>query len=127
MLVRWSIDPVRRLVMVKFSGRLTFHDLQTYIADLRSDSGLDPSFGELVDLVEVSSTELNYGKSAVLSEGADPFSLESRRACVLVNEAVHHVARMYQKLRDESRDSGETPHIRAFRTVEEAQRWLQTD
>jgi hypothetical protein len=120
MVASWTIDAPGRTVFVKFSGLLAFSDLQTYIAGLRASPFFDSNFSELVDLTDVTATELNYGKSAVLSEGADPFSRTSRRAFVVVNEAIHHVVRMYQSLREDG--SG----IRAFGTVEEAKRWLES-
>lgn len=118
MLENYSIHAAERLVSVKFSGHLTFADLQNYITQLRQNPDFNPVFSELVDLTAVASTELNYGKSAILSDSADPFSLESRRAFVVVNEAVHHVVRIYQMLREDALG------IRAFGTIEEAKQWL---
>jgi len=119
MLDGWSIDAAKRMVSVKFSGHLAFADLQAYIAGLLASPDFDPTFSELVDLAAVNSTELNYGKSAVLSEWADPYALSSRRAFVVVSEAVHHVVRMYQTLR------GDSGGIRVFSRPEDAREWLQ--
>ncbi|HTR65929.1 MAG TPA: STAS/SEC14 domain-containing protein [Terriglobales bacterium] len=114
----FSIDVAGHLTVVKFSGHLTLQDLRAYISALRQHPDFRPEFCELVDLTDVTSTELDYSKSALLSEAADPFSLESKRAFVVVNESVDHVVRIYQTMREAGAG------IKLFRTIDDARRWL---
>jgi len=116
----FSIDANARLVSVKFSGNLALNDLRSYISALRQDPNFDPEFSELVDLTAVTSTEIDTAKSALLSEAADPFSRQSKRAFVVQNEAVYHVVRIYQMMREGEDAAG----IKLFRTLEEARVWL---
>jgi len=118
----FSIDARARIVSVKFSGHLALQDLRSYIAALRRSPDFNSEFSEVVDLAEVHSTELDWAKSALLSEAADPFARESKRAFVVENDAIDPVVRIYQTLRDDGAG------IRLFRSLEEAKRWLgETD
>lgn len=115
--VRFTIDGKRRTVLVRFSGRLTAADIQSYVQQLRAHPSFDPTFSEIADISEVEDIPLEVFDFMQLADHTDPFSAESKRAFVARSSAQEHAARMHRILRNQG-------HFEIFRTLEEAKRWV---
>ena len=63
----FSIDLKNRFVLVKFAGRVTFHDIEGYALDLRAHPRFSPSLSEIVDLRDVEKVELSPKEAMNLS------------------------------------------------------------
>jgi hypothetical protein len=114
----YSIDLQRRFVLVKFTGKMTFHDIEGYALDLRADPRFSPSFSEIIDLRDVERVELSSRQAMNLADRVDPFSLGSRRAFVAQSQAQIIASHMHRILRPEG------ANIRVFFSIDEARRWI---
>lgn len=101
-------------------GEVSLADiLSTLEAGLR-DPDVDPGFGEIVDLTEVTKMDLSSDDVHAIAEKS-AFSLCSRRAFVVPkNDVVFGLVRMYEILRELQ---GET-RIGIFRTLDQALNWV---
>ena len=116
-LVRFTVDPKRRLVIARFGERLTIADIQTYVQNLCTHPGFHPSFSEIADISDVKELPLEAPDFLTLADRTDPFSLESRRAFVAQTATQKHAARMHKILRHQR-------NFEIFQTLEEAEEWI---
>jgi hypothetical protein len=114
----YSIDLQNRFVLVKFTGRVTFDDIEDYALDLRANPRFSPSLSEIIDLRDVEKVELSPKQAMNLADRVDPFSLGSRRAFVAQSQAQINVPHMHRILRPEG------DNIRVFFSIDEARRWI---
>ena len=114
----YSIDLQSRFVFVKFTGRMTFHDIEDYALDLRANPRFSPVLSEIIDLRDVEDVELSPKQAMTLADRVDPFSLGSRRAFVAQSQAQINASHMHRILRPEG------DNIRVFFSIEEARRWI---
>jgi hypothetical protein len=114
----FALDPEKRLVSVKFDSHVTVPDVLQYLENLKADLRFDPSFDELVDLTEVTNTDVDFQSAMMIANSVDPFSWTARRAFVAPRPGIFGIVRMYESAR------GEDGSIAAFHTMEEAKRWL---
>ena len=114
----YSVDLQNRFVLVKFKGRITFHDIEDYALDLRANPRFSPSLSEIIDLRDVEEVQLSPKQAMNLATGVDPFSRGSRRAFVAQSQAQINASHMHRILRPEA------DNIRVFLSLDEARRWL---
>lgn len=115
--VEFSINPDRRLVVVKFEGSLAVQEIAKYVESLVADPHFDPSFSEITDLRGVQHFDLEANDFLTLADQIDPFSLTAKRAFVVRTSLQNQAARMHKFLR---------PHrtIDIFESVAQAEEWL---
>ncbi|HWC19828.1 MAG TPA: hypothetical protein VG498_22635 [Terriglobales bacterium] len=118
MATQYTIDALRGVVFTTFSGAITFEEVVAHAVALRGDPIFHPAFTELLDLREVTYTNLTFQELERLSHTIDPFSRTAQRAIVASSDLMYETSRMYQK----ARDAGE--NVRVFRTIDEAREWL---
>jgi hypothetical protein len=114
----YAIDLQNRFVLVKFTGRMTFHDIEDYALHLRANPRFSPSLSEIVDLRDVEQVELSPKQAMNLAARVDPFSRGSKRAFVAQSQAQINASHMHRILRPDA------DNIRIFLSIEEARRWL---
>ena len=114
----YAIDLQNRFVFVKFTGRMTFDDIEDYALHLRANPRFSPSLSEIIDLRDVEKVELSPKQAMNLADRVDPFSLGSRRAFVAQSQAQINVSHMHRILRPEG------DNIRVFFSIDEARRWI---
>lgn len=114
----YSIDLQNRFVLVKFTGRVAFDDIEDYALDLRANPRFSPSLSEIIDLRDVEKVELSPKQAMNLADRVDPFSLGSRRAFVAQSQAQIHASHMHRVLRPEA------DNMRVFFSIDEARRWI---
>ena len=115
--VEFSVNPDRRLVVVKFEGSLAVQEIAKYVESLVADPHFDPSFSEITDLRGVQHFDLEANDFLTLADQIDPFSLTAKRAFVVRTSLQNQAARMHKFLR---------PHrtIDIFESVAQAEEWL---
>ena len=116
----YSIDLPKRLVLVRFTGKLTAHAITSYTASLREDPQFDPHFSEIVDLTGVEEIEITPAEAIALADACDPFDHDSWRAFVTSKEVQTNSARMHQILRSPAKN------IAIFDTMSSAEQWIQS-
>jgi hypothetical protein len=114
----YLIDLEHRFVLVKFTGTVTFHDIEEYALRLLADPRFSPSLSEIIDLLEVEKVELNPKQAMSLADRVDPFSLESRRAFVAQSQAQINASHVHRILRSEG------SNIHVFFSIAEAKQWI---
>ena len=114
----YFIDLENGFVLVKFSGTVTFADIEDYAGHLRSDPRFRRSLSEIVDLRDVEEVELSPTQAMKLADTVDPFSPESRRAFVVQSQAQIHAAHVHRILRPEG------GNILVSFSMEEAKQWM---
>jgi len=117
-LTSFQIDTVRRFVLVKFTKRLTFSEIENYASALRADPQFVPSFSEIVDLRRVEEVALSSKELMKLADKVDPFDPTSKRAFLVQSQDQINAAQIHRMLRPES----ET--IRIFFSLEKAEQWV---
>lgn len=115
--VRFVLDAKRRLVVAKFSRRLTSADIENYAGNLRNHPAFDPSFAEIADISEVEDLPLEGPDFLKLADRIDPFSFDSKRAFVARTSVQRHAARMHKILRTQR-------NFEIFETLDAAERWI---
>jgi hypothetical protein len=118
MSAHFYLDAEKHLVKVRFDSEVTVQDVLQYLESLKSNPLFDPNFDELVDLTDVTSSEVDFQSAMRLAHSADPFSWKARRAFVAARPAIFGIVRMYELAR------GEDGSIAAFHTIGEAIHWL---
>jgi hypothetical protein len=114
----YTIDPEARLVSVQFAGNITYSNIHSYAASLRTDPLFSPAFSEIVDLRHVDSVILSARQAMALAYCADPFSTRAKRAFVVQNQSQINAAHLHRILRSES------SKIRVFFFLDEAREWI---
>src|SRR5215469_9714893 len=95
MTVRSSIDKLRRLVLTKADGCVTFNDVRSHQDRLLADPEFDPSFDQLVDATAVTEFDITADEARTIARRRI-FSPKSRRAIVAVNPHVFGLSRMME-------------------------------
>lgn len=116
----WSVDPEKRLVIVRFGNRLTIDLIREYAQSLRTDPFFEPTFSEIVDLQGIKVLDLQPEDFLKLSDKVDPFSSRAKRAFVVGSSGQTHAARIHKIL-------GTHRDIEIFHSIEAAQEWINTD
>lgn len=114
----YTIDPTRRLVIVRAYGDLTGEELVAYYARLKRDPAFDPSFRQLSDFREVTHISAPAATVAVVAAGKT-FAPGTRRAIVAPSNAAYGVARMFGIYAEAA---GQV--VEAFRDLPAAEAWL---
>jgi hypothetical protein len=118
MATQYQIDPRTGVVLTIFRGAITFEEVVAHAVELRGDPSFRPRFAELLDLRDVTYTNLTFEELELLSHTIDPFSRAARRAIVASSDLMYGTSRMYQEARDAE------GNVQVFRTMKEARRWL---
>jgi len=118
MATQYQIDAGIGLVFTIFRGAITFEEVVAHAVELRGDPAFHPRFTELLDLREVTFTNLTFEELELLSRTIDPFSRAARRAIVASSDLMYETSRMYQAAR------GAEENVQVFRTMKEARQWL---
>ncbi len=113
----FSLDEERRLVIVKFSGTLTFDEIARYAKNLLARSEFQPTFSEIVDLTDVTEFDLQADDFLRLADKIDPFWPEAKRAFFVKTPVQAHAARMHKILRTDR-------NIQIFESLGEAEKWV---
>jgi hypothetical protein len=90
---QFNVDAERRLVTVRFDSEVTVQDVVQYLASLKANPAFDPDFSELVDLLQVMSSEVDFQAAMMLAHEVDPFSQKARRAFVAPRAATFGTVR----------------------------------
>jgi hypothetical protein len=116
--ISYVIDANRALVTTRWWGSVTDREVLDHNQKLRTDSGFNPGYRELVDTTGV--TDLRITTRLINETALDQFFEPGiRRAIVASSDAVFGMARMFA-LRAES--VGQT--IEVFRQTAPAHEWL---
>lgn len=115
----YKIDKERRLVTSTMTGVLTQEEVLEQIQQLLTDPQIDSTFSHLVDCRQVSELKCSAEEVRRIAE-TDIFSLESRRAFVVIDDLMYGLARMYEIHRELRGETG----IRVFRDIDEAMDWI---
>jgi hypothetical protein len=120
MSLAYTILRENQLVLTKFEGTITKHEVLEHIRRLREDPAFVATFSELADLTNAVEVQLSYNDFQELSH-FDPFSQQSKRAFVArTGSQAYGMTRVYEVA------SG-NPNIRIFNTIDEGFHWLQDD
>jgi hypothetical protein len=115
----YTIDPGRRLVVLRLWGVCNANDVQWFRETILADPDFCPDFAELVDLTAVIKVNIAPGEVRVLA-GSVPFSGTARRALLTEDPLVFGLSRIYETLRGLRGDR----HVRVFRKREDAMAWI---
>ena len=121
--ISFSYNPVARRRIATFSGALDDAALIGAYANLLRDPDYDHGADDLVDLRAVHHmgvTESGLENVISLFAPVDQLGIPTRLAIVAPGEHVYGVSLMYQMLRGE----GVPEEVAVFRTMEEADEWL---
>ncbi|HVH86086.1 MAG TPA: hypothetical protein VM912_05130, partial [Terriglobales bacterium] len=99
-------------------GAITFDEVVAHAVALKGDPLFHRSFGELLDLRNVTYTNLTFQELRLLSQTIDPFSHAARRAIVASSDLMYGTSWMYQAARNAANN------VQVFRTMDEARQWL---
>jgi hypothetical protein len=113
----YSVDIERRMVIVKFRGKLTVGDIERYSKLLQANPTFQADYSEVVDLTQVEELDLDADEFLRLADEIDPFSPNAKRAFVVRTSVQNHAARMHKVLRVQR-------NIEIFRSIEDAERWI---
>lgn len=120
----YRIDKSLGMIFGTATGVVTLDEIRPAVRDLLVDPGFEPTFGELMDLREV--TELRLAHDDIRRfVGFAPLSGGGRRAIVVnATRGGDHLlgdSRMHQLQLEEA------DRVRVFRDMDEARRWLGLD
>jgi hypothetical protein len=118
--MRYALDHEHRIVHVRSWGLVTTSDVQDYISRLMADSHFESDYRCLHDMRDATGVAVDTDH-LVESAFAPIFHPGVRRAVVAPRDVVYGVARAYAVY---SARAGQC--VRAFRTMEEAEMWLET-
>ena len=117
----YTIDKTRRLVLSTAAGPFNDGDAMAHMLSLTSDPDFDPTFRQLYDLREVTSSELS-GDEMRAGAMMNPWNKGARRAFVCDQDVMFGLARMFEMLTDQGGDQ-----IKVFREIPDALAWLGLD
>lgn len=118
MATQYRIDARTGIVFTIFRGAITFEEVVAHAVELQGDPAFHPRFAELLDLREVTYSNLTFDELELLSRTIDPFSRAARRAIVASSDLMYETSHMYQQAR------GAVQTVQVFRMIEEARHWL---
>lgn len=120
--IRFRIDHTRRRLYTRAEGLVTFADMRAHVnAELSAE---EATFGELIDC---SNAATNVTGAEIRQLAAERKKVDERQrrpgpvAVVATNDLFYGMLRMYDALTERIRP------IRIFRSVREAERWLESD
>lgn len=116
---RYEIDAEKRIVWTTLYGVLTPSDLHEHADKLREDPAFDPTFRQVIQVLDVERLEGVTMDALRVFASVNPFGPGSRRAIVAGRDVQYGVSRMYQVFAE-----GPGMAVRVFRDVGEAVRWL---
>lgn len=119
--LKYSLDPIRRLVIVRASGVLVDEDVNTGRQDLLDDPEFDREFGQLFDAREVEEVRFSVEIMGRMAQ-TSILARESRRAFVAVTAYQHRMASLFVTLAQPYQ-----PHVEVFRDIDKALAWLAED
>jgi hypothetical protein len=114
----YRIDKARGIVLTRYEGRLSDHDVLGLQRRLAADPEFVPALRQLIDMREIEELEITSEGIQRLAQG-NPFGTGSRRAGVASKDDVYGVARMFEMMRQEKGDE-----LRIFRSLDDALDWL---
>jgi hypothetical protein len=117
--MRYLIDPVRRLVRVRAWGTITTADLQDFTSRLMADSQFNGDFSSLTDLSEATGVSVDQGELKATA-WMQLYNPGVRRAIVAPSDLMFGMGRMYA-----THAEREGQDVRVFRTLAEAEAWLE--
>ena len=112
------MDPGKKLVVVRFTRKVTVEDIARYANMLRANPEFRPDFSEIADMTDVEEIEMQGEDFLKLADQIDPFSIEAKRAFVARSSVQRHAARMHKLLRSDR-------NIEIFPTFEDAEGWIE--
>jgi hypothetical protein len=115
-----ELDLARRWVKVRAWGVLTYDEIVASRRKFTTDPNFTPDFSHLADGREVTRIVVSASQIGALAS-AHIFGPRSRRAFVAPKGDTYDLTRMYQIYRQ---INGGAEQIRLFRTMEEAETWL---
>jgi hypothetical protein len=113
----YTIDSARRVLVVRFWGRLSRSDAIAIRSRLRADPAFDPSLNDLVDLTDVTAIDLTA--EDLQHFGGTPLARGIRYAVVATTPLTYGIARVFQAYRESQGAPIEVFHDRAS-----AERWV---
>lgn len=116
--LKFSLDAVRRLVIVRASGVLVDDDVNSGRQDLLDDPEFDREFGQLFDAREVEEVRFSVEVMGRMAQ-TSILARESRRAFVAATPYQHRMASLFVTLAQPYQ-----PHVQVFRDVDQALAWL---
>lgn len=119
--VEYRIDPERKLVITRGRGVVTDDDLLGHQRDLLADPDFDGSFGQLARYDEIERFDVSADAVRTLA-APKMYGPGVKRAFVVPSDVAFGLARMFQTLRDQMPEQ-----IGVFRTLEEAERWIDQE
>ena len=121
--ISYRIDPSRQLILTHAWGILTDADLLAHKERLLLDPAFDAGMPELSDVRGIQRLDVTAaGVRAMIDHdmGHSAQRAGHRLALVLPTDAAFGMARMYQLMGKQEEDS-----VGVFRTIEEAEAWLE--
>lgn len=118
--ITYSLEPERKLVVVNLSGAISGQDISRYFDELTSEAEVDRTWRCLIDATDVENAEFTMRSVKALIEhiGSDRL-YRWRSAFAVSSDVIYGLTRGYQIL--SSIAGGE---VGVFRTVEQAEQWL---
>jgi hypothetical protein len=113
---RSSLDTKRRVAMSEFYGSVTYADIETYCYELRTTTGFESTYSQLVDALGATQADL-HAEDMKRLRTLDAFSPDSMRVIVVASEHMFGLARMYELMLD-------SPKFRVVKTRAEAMKFL---
>jgi len=118
--VLFKIDPDRGLLRSSFPGVVSPAELMAWYAELRSHPDFSDDLRQIADFTENTPQDWTTNDMRMVV-GEEPFGSGARRAFVGPTDLVFGLARMYSSFAE---TEGQGGTIAVFRTIEEAQTWL---
>jgi hypothetical protein len=122
--LEFSIDPTRRIILVRGHGTVTAEEVFAYQRDAWSDPNL-ADYDELIDMTGVERVVTppeRVMELADLSAQMDPSASSPRTAIAAPAPSAFGLARRYSAYRETNPHS--TRQVTVFRTLAEALEWL---
>jgi hypothetical protein len=118
-MIEYRIDRERRIVEVRFTGRLTVAELLAHSTRLKADPDFDPTFAELADCREADPSGL---EPTMLQQAAETavYHANAVRAVVVKDDVHGAVAQLFGHYTNEALRG----RVRHFLDMESAAHWL---
>ena len=121
MSIHCFIDRSHSIVFTTLCGAVSFAQIERHAKRLVSNPNFEPTFSQIIDLRELSKSDVAFHQMNQFAKDCDPFSEASRRALLTSTDFAFGMARMYQGLR------GDPDNCMFFRDMTSARRWLGLD
>ena len=117
-----ELDLARRWVRLRAWGVVTYDEVVASRRKFTTDPNFTPDFSELADAREVTRIAITTAQVGELA-AAHIFGPRSRHAIVAPGRETYNTTRRYQIFRE---INGSEEQIRQFRSIEEAEAWLNS-